>query len=389
MPSGDADRSFMPFSLPWLNEKEIDAVVRCLEGGWLTTGPATAEFEKHLQAYLSAPSVVAVNSCTAALHIAYTASGIGPDDEIIMSPMTFCATANAAVHLGATPRFVDIEEDTENIDCERIPAAINAKTKIIVPVDFAGHPCRLDRIAEIARGNDLKIVEDAAHAIGSEYKEKKIGSFGWPTCFSFYPIKNMTTGEGGAIACADDLEFVARCRRLSLHGISKSGWSRYTEKGTWYYEVLEPGYKYNMTDIQAAIGIQQLKKLDEFIARRNHLASLYDQAFQDIPEIRCPVTRGNIHHARHLYVIQLVDLPRPLNRDRVIEQLREFHIGTTVNFIPLHLQPYYRDRYGFQPQDFPVATRVYQRSISLPLYPKMKDEDVLYVAEQLINIVKS
>lgn len=379
----------MPFSSPWLDEKEIEEVTNCLKSGWLTTGPKTAQFEKDLQEYLSVPTVIAVNSCTAALHVSYAASGLGPGDEVILSPMTFCSTANVAIHLGATPHFVDVQEDTGNIDCALVPSAITEKSKIIVPVDFAGHPCDLDEIRAIASANNLKIVEDAAHAIGSEYRGEKIGSLGWPACFSFYPIKNMTTGEGGAIACMDDAEFVAKCRRLSLHGISKNGWSRYTEKCSWYYEVMEPGYKYNITDIQAAIGIQQLRKLDEFITRRQHLASLYDQSFAVIPEIRCPAVRGDIRHARHLYVIRLLDLPSRLTRDRVIERLRQRQIGTTVNFIPLHLHPYYRDRYGFRPDDFPVATRLYRQSISLPLYPKMTESDVLYVAEQLIDIVKS
>jgi dTDP-4-amino-4,6-dideoxygalactose transaminase len=389
MSSTKKQRPFIPFSMPWIGKDEIGEILHCLESGWLTTGPKTFQFEQELKEYLGAWDVVAVSSCTAALNIAYAASGLGPGDEVIMSPMTFCATANVAVHLGATPRFVDIEEDTFNIDCDRIEGTINKRTKLIVPVDFAGHPCHLDRISEIASKHNLRIVEDAAHAIGAEYKGKKIGSTHWPACFSFYPIKNMTTGEGGAIACHEDRNFVDHCRRLSLHGISKDAWARYSEKGSWYYEVIEPGYKYNMTDLQAALGIHQLHKLDEFNVRRQHLAELYDQAFKAVPQIRRPTVLPGIRHVRHLYVVQLQDLPSRLTRERVIEELKTRGIGTSVHFIPLHLHPYYRDHFGLKPKDFPTATKVFQRSISLPLYPKMADSDVAYVAEQLIDILTS
>jgi dTDP-4-amino-4,6-dideoxygalactose transaminase len=389
MSSTNLQRAFIPFGQPWVDERELREVAHCLESGWLTTGPKTARFEQELQNYIGGAAVVAVSSCTAALHIAYAASGLLAGDEVIMSPMTFCSTANVAVHLGAVPRFVDIEEDTENIACDQAEAAVNERTKLIVPVDFAGHPCDLDRIADIAVRRGLNVVEDAAHAIGAEYKGKRIGRHGWPACFSFYAIKNMTTGEGGAIACPDDPEFIERCRRLALHGMSKDAWQRYGDNGQWYYEVVEPGYKYNMTDLQAAIGIHQLRRLDEFIARRRHLAALYDQALGGVPQIRRPTMRTEVRHARHLYVIQLQDLPSRLHRDRVIEELKKRGIGTTVNFIPLHLHRYYRDRFQLRPEDLPVATRVYERSISLPLYPKMSDGDVEYVTEQLTDILSA
>ncbi len=382
-------RPFLPFSLPWVDENEIQEVVNTLESGWLTTGPKTASFEQDIKAYLGVSDVVAVSSCTAALHVAYTCSGLRSGEEVIMSPMTFASTANMAIHLGAIPRFVDIEEDTANINCDNIESVINQRTKLIVPVDFAGHPCNMHYIQDIAKQYNLKIVEDAAHAIGAEYKEKKIGSQGWPTCFSFYPIKNMTTGEGGAIVCQNNKEFIERCRRLTLHGMTKDAWSRYGKKGKWYYEIIEPGYKYNMTDLQASIGIHQLHKLETFIRRRQYLASLYDKAFAEEPKILTPSVTGNIRHAWHLYVIQLQDLPTRLNRDLVIEELEKRNIGTTVNFIPLHLHPYYRDRFCLKPIDFPVATKVFRRCISLPLYPKMSENDLSYVAEQLISILNS
>ena len=381
-------KEFIPFSLPMINEAEVNEVIDTLQSGWLTTGPKTKKFSQDLKAYIGATTVIPTSSCTAALHISYAVSGLGLGDEAIMSPMTFAATANMAVHLGAIPCFVDIDEDTENIDHNKIEEAINERTKLIVPVDFAGHPCDLEPIAEIAKKHGIRIVEDAAHAIGSEYRGKKIGSHPWQACFSFYPIKNMTTGEGGAIASTDDPEFVERCNLLILHGLSKDAWSRYSEKGKWYYEIIEPGFKYNMTDLQAAIGIHQLAKLDGFIERRCHIATLYDKAFKDIPNIHRPVVNEGVRHAWHLYVIRLRDLPRGLTRNKVIEELEKRKIGTTVNFIPLHLHPYYRDRYGLKPEDFPVATWAYEGSISLPLYPRMADADAEYVAEQLINILK-
>ena len=366
--------SFLPFCVPDIGEREIDEVVSTLRSGWITTGPRTKEFERLFARYVGSRHAIAVSSCTAALHIALAAIDVGPGDEVITSPLTFCSTANVVIHLGATPVFADICDDY-NIDPLEIRKRITPRTKAIIPVHHSGQPCRMDEILDCAREHNLPVIEDAAHAAGARYHNRMIGGVGNVTAFSFYAIKNMTTAEGGMITTDDD-ELADKMRILSLHGISKDAWKRYSSTGSWYYEVTCPGYKCNMTDIQAALGIQQLARLPHFLDARRKYAGVYDEAFSAIPEVRVPMVHPDVYHARHLYVIQL-DLDRlAIDRAEFIEALREENIGTSVHFIPIHLHPYYRERYGYARGDFPVAERTYDRIVSLPLYPKMTEEDV-------------
>jgi dTDP-4-amino-4,6-dideoxygalactose transaminase len=366
--------SFLPFCVPDIGEREIEEVVLTLRSGWITTGPRTKEFEKLFAQYIGSHHAIAVSSCTAALHIALAAIGVGPGDEVITSPLTFCSTANVVIHLGATPVFADIGDDY-NIDPLEIRKRITPRTKAIIPVHHSGQPCRMDEILECAGEHNLPVIEDAAHAAGAKYHNRMIGGGGNVTAFSFYAIKNMTTAEGGMITTDDD-ELAEKIRVLSLHGISKDAWKRYSSTGSWYYEVTCPGYKCNMTDIQAALGIHQLERLPGFLEVRQRYARMYDEMFGGMPEISVPILHPDVSHARHLYVIQL-NLDRlTIDRAEFIQALRSEMIGTSVHFIPVHLHPYYRERYGYARGDFPVAERTYDRIISLPLYPKMTEEDV-------------
>jgi UDP-4-amino-4,6-dideoxy-N-acetyl-beta-L-altrosamine transaminase len=376
---------FLPFALPTIEEDEIAEVVDTLRSGWITTGPKVKRFEAAFAEYVGAKHAVAVNSCTAALHIALTAAGIGPGDEVITSPLTFCSTANVVVHLGGTPVFADIGPDL-NIDPDEIVRRITPRTRALVPVHFSGQPCRMDEILSVAHQNELVIVEDAAHAAGAKYRDQMVGNIGDVTAFSFYAIKNMTTGEGGMITTDDDA-LAEQMRLLTLHGISRDAWKRYTSEGSWYYEVTCPGYKDNMTDIQAALGIHQLDKLERFLEVRAEYARMYDDAFAQIPEIQAPVVQDGVRHAWHLYVIQL-DVERlTLDRAQFIEALRARNVGTSVHFIPVHLHPYYRERYGYKRGDLPNAERAYDRILSLPLYPRMSKGDVDYVVRAVTEIV--
>ncbi len=415
--------TFLPFSLPTIGEEEIAEVADSLRFGWITTGPKTKRFEEQFREYIGAKHAIAVNSCTAGLHIALTALGIGPGDEVIVPTLTFCSTANVVVHLGARPVLVDVGDDF-NVTPEAIEQAITPKTKAIIPVHYGGQPCDLEAIYAIAARYNLTIIEDAAHAVGATYHGHKIGSDtlsnevreqgsllrqedketkgqgkkeqkGAPqlrsklkvvTVFSFYATKNMTTGEGGMITTADD-ELAERMRLLSLHGMSRDAWKRYTSAGSWYYEVVAAGYKYNMTDIQAALGIHQLRKLDGFILTRQRYARLYDQAFASLPEIETPITHSDRNHIYHLYVIRL-DLERlTIDRAQFIEELKALNIGTSVHFIPVHLHPFYRETFGYQRGDCPVAERIYERIISLPLFPRMTNADALDVIQAVSHLI--
>ena len=403
-------QSFLPFSLPSIGEEEIAEVIDSLRSGWITTGPKTKRFEEQFREYIGAKHAIAVNSCTAGLHIALTALGIGPGDAVISTPMTFCSSIHVIEHVGARPILVDVEPDTLNIDPERIEEELksqipNSKSKIraVLPVHYGGQPCDLEAIYTIAARHNLPVVEDAAHAVGAAYHGHKIGSLAnsqlaignsQVTCFSFYATKNLTTGEGGMITTADD-ELAERMRLLSLHGMSRDAWKRYTSTGSWYYEVLLPGYKDNMTDIQAAIGLHQLRKLPQFQARRREIVHRYNEAFSQFDEFQIPTERPEVEHAWHLYVLRLdlerfpaIRNPKSEIRNRFIEELKARNIGSSVHFIPVHLHPYYRDRYGYKAEDFPVAYREYQRMVSLPLYPRMSDQDVEDVIEAVVDVVK-
>lgn len=378
-------RDFLPFALPDLGEDEINEVVQVLRSGWITTGPRTKAFEQQFAEYIGCRHAIAVNSCTAALHIALAAYGVGPGDEVITSPLTFCSTANVVLHLGGTPVFADIGEDY-NIDPEEVERRISPRTKAIIPVHHSGQPCRMDEILACARQHGLFVLEDAAHAVGARYRDRAIGTIGDVTAFSFYAIKNLTTAEGGMITTDND-KLAEKMRLLSLHGISKDAWKRYTSAGSWYYEVIYPGFKCNMTDIQAALGIHQLARLEAFLAIRSKYVAMYNEAFAGIPEIQVPVVHADVGHAWHLYVIQL-DLERlVIDRGQFIEALRAENIGTSVHFIPVHLHPYYRERFGSKRGDYPNAERVYDRIVSLPLYPKMTEKDVRDVIAAVNHIV--
>ena len=379
--------AFIPFHLPDIGEDEIQSVVETLRSGWLTTGIKAKKFEEDFEAYIGAPHAVAVNSGTAALHLALEAVGIKAGDEVIVPTMTFTATAEVVLYLGARPVLVDCQEDTLNIDPAAIVRAIGPKTKAIMPVDFAGQPCELGKILEIARDRKLAVIEDAAHALPARYQGKMVGTLSDITCFSFYATKTITTGEGGMATTANP-EWAERMRMMSLHGISKDAWKRYTASGSWYYEVEYPGYKYNLTDIAASLGLVQLKRVEEFYLARKRIAGLYDAGFSDVPEIRRPAVRDDVQHAWHLYVIQL-DLDRlRIGRDEFIEALKKENIGTSVHFIPLHLHPFYKRTFGYKPSDFPKATAAFDRIISLPIFPKMSDADVERVVGAVRNIAQ-
>jgi dTDP-4-amino-4,6-dideoxygalactose transaminase len=376
-------KEFLPFALPLLGEEEKREVLKVLESGWITTGPRAFEFEKKIAAYVGASHAIALSSCTAALHVSLAALGIGEADEVITSTLTFCSTANVILHLRAKPVLVDVEPETLTMDPSQLERKVTRKTKAIVPVHYAGHPCRMDEIGAIARASGIHLVEDAAHALGATYKGMRIGTISELSCFSFYAIKNITTAEGGAVTLEDE-ELANRIRLYSLHGMSKDAWKRYTSTGSWYYEVLYPGFKYNLTDIQAALGLCQLEKLPAFLTRRQELASLYDEAFSDMEELNTLSVRSEATHARHIYPVLLNLDKLRIDRAKFIDELRSENIGTTVNFVPVHMHPYYRDTFGYRKGDFPVAEDAYLRLISLPLYPRMTARD----AQDVIEAVK-
>jgi len=379
-------RDFIPFHAPDIGEEEIRSVVETLQSGWLTTGLKVKRFEEEFSKYLGCSHAVAVNSCTAALHLALDAVGIQVGDEVIVPTMTFTATAEVVLYFKAKPILVDCEPDTLNIDPLDLERKITAKTKAIIPVHMAGQSCNMDRIMEIARRHKLKVIEDAAHALPSRFNGQMVGTIGDITCFSFYVTKTITTGEGG-MATTDNPEWADRMRVMSLHGISKDAWKRYSNEGSWYYEVHFPGYKYNLTDIAAAIGIEQLKKCDRFWTARARIAAAYNEAFAALPEIRTPACIPNSQHAWHLYVIQLETERLRIDRAEFITALKDQGIGTSVHFIPLHLHPYYREAFGYKPEDFPTATRVFERIISLPIYPAMSEKSVQRVIAAVTDVV--
>jgi perosamine synthetase len=384
MPSNS---KFIPFHIPVIEEDEIQSVVETLKSGWLTTGRNVKTFEENFARYVGCKHAVAVNSGTAALHIALDAVGISEGDEVIVPAMTFAATAEVVLYFKARPVLVDCEPDTFNLDPSKIEAAITSKTKAIIPVHFGGQACDMDQILDIAKKRKLRVIEDAAHALPATHHGRTIGTIGDITCFSFYATKTITTGEGG-MATTENPEWAERMRIMSLHGISHDAWKRYTKEGSWYYEILYPGFKYNLTDIAAAIGIQQLKKCNEFWEARQRIAMNYAKAFADLQEIQLPACRNGVQHAWHLFVIQLNLERLKIDRNQFIEALREKEIGTSVHFIPLHLHPYYRDKFGYKPEDFPNASAIFDRIISLPIYPKMTEgnvRDVIVAVRQIVQ----
>lgn len=378
--------TFLPFSPPSIGQEEMDEVLDTLRSDWITTGPKVRQFEAEFAAYLGAPGALAVNSCTAALHLALVALGIGPGDEVVTTPMTFVASVNVIEHVGAKPVLVDVRPDALDIDPAKVEAAITPRTKAILPVHYAGHPADLDALYRIAEEHQLAVIEDAAHALPARFRGRLIGSGANPVAFSFYATKNLTTAEGGMLT--GNPEFIERARILSLHGMSRDAWKRYDKGGSWYYEVVAPGFKYNMTDIQASIGLWQLRKLESFQRRRREVVRAYNEAFSPVDALEIPTERPDVEHAWHLYVLRLRPGALRIGRDQFIEELKARNIGVSVHFIPVHLHPYYRDKYGYRPDDFPVAHENYLRMLSLPLNPRLTDQDVADVIEAVLDVVK-
>ena len=369
--------AFLPFALPDIGTEEISAVTEVLQSGWITTGRLTNKFEKAFVDFLGGGvEAIAVNSATSGLHLALESLGVGPDDEVILPTLTFTATAEVVRYLGADPVLVDIDPITLNIDIEKVRSAITSKTKVIMPVHYAGLACNMTEILAIARDYGLKIVEDAAHALPTTFKGTLVGQIDSDvTVFSFYANKTMTTGEGGMVITKNQ-SLAKRIRVMRLHGISRDAFDRFSsKKPSWFYEIIAPGFKYNLTDIASAIGIEQLSKLPAFLERRQQLAQRYFNGLSDLPLILPPSPPDADIHAWHLYVIRLAAVKPSMNRDFLIEELSKLGIGTSVHYVPLHRQPYWRDRYNLIPQMFPEAEKAYNSMLSIPLFTKMSDHD--------------
>ena len=379
--------SYLIFGSPLIEEPEVQEVIDTLRSGWLGTGPKVAKFEGIFKEYTGAKFAMALNSCTAGLHLAMLVTGVRQGDEVITTPLTFCSTANAIIHAGATPIFVDVEKESMNIDPIKIEEAITPRTRAIIPVHFAGRPCNMDAIMDIARRNDLVVIEDAAHCIEGWYKGKKIGNIGDMTCFSFYVTKNIVTGEGGMVTTNKEV-WADKIRMYGLHGLSKDAWKRYSDEGFVHYQVIFPGYKYNMMDIQASLGLHQMKRIDKYLKRREQIWETYNQAFSSLP-VSCPADpEKDTVHARHLYTL-LIDIDRiRKTRDKVQQDLHKLNIGTGIHFISLHLHDFYRKTYGFKPNDFPNSKFISSRTISLPLSARLADEDVEGVIKTVFEVLR-
>jgi len=385
---------FLPFAPPLIGEEEIEEVVRTLRSGWLTTGPKTVQFEKDFADYGGAPAALAVNSATSAMHVALAALGIGEGDAVVSTTMTFASTIHVIEHQRARPILVDVEKDTLNIDPEKVEAAVkkSPEVKAILPVHLYGHPSEMDEIYDIANRHGLAVIEDAAHSLPARYKGRMIGApqpgFDHPNlvAFSFYATKNLTTGEGGMLTGPADV--LDEARVWSLHGMSRDAYKRYTSEGSWRYEVVLPGFKYNMPDLQAAIGLHQLKRLHSMQTRRMAIVAQYDETLGRVEELETPVARPEVDSAWHIYLLRLRPKRLKIGRDQFIEELRKRNVGASVHFIPIHVHPYYRDRYKLRPEDFPVAHSAFERMLSLPLSPAHSDQDVADVIDAVTDIVR-
>ena len=379
-------KKFLVFGSPLIERPEIEEVVRSMKSGWLGTGPKTYKFEQMFKEYKGAKFAVALNSCSAALHLSLLAIDIKPGDEVIVPTMTFAATANAVIHSGAKPVLADCERDTMNIAPEEIERLISNKTKAVIPVHFAGRACNMGAIMDIAERHRLKVIEDCAHAIEAEYHGRKTGTFGDLGCFSFYVTKNIVTGEGGMVV-TDNEEYADKIKVLGLHGLSVEAWARFSDKGYEHYQVVYAGFKYNMTDIQAAIGIHQLPRIDKYWKRRAGIWDSYNKAFKDLPVFTpAPIGPGT-KHAFHLYTL-LLDIDNlKITRDEFLEEMRKMHIGVGVHYIALHLHPYYRQAYGYKRGDFPNAEWISDRTVSLPISAKLSARDVKDVVAAVRKIL--
>lgn len=377
---------FLPFSRPSISQATIDEVVACLKSGWITTGPRVAQFTEALKEYFNAPYVLPLTSATAGLHLALLAMDLKPGDEVITTPLTFAATLNTIVLAGAKPVLVDIEPHTLNMDMNKLGAAITNRTRVLLPVHFAGLPVDLDALYTLSEKYGLRVLEDAAHAMGTEYKGKRIGSFGDTQVFSFHPNKNMTTGEGGCVVTRDQ-QLADQIARLRFHGIDRQAWNRYGKSGSQDYEIVLPGYKYNMMDIQAAIGIHQLRELGGFITRRNELANRYQEALSDWKQWTLPQQPAFDHlHSWHIYTPLINEEVTQMTRDAFMQAMKDNNIGTGLHYRAVHLYPYYREAHGFKPGDFPHAESVCERIVSLPLFPEMTDAEHDKVLDVMYSI---
>jgi dTDP-4-amino-4,6-dideoxygalactose transaminase len=381
-PTRPNDR-FLVFGSPAIEEAEVNEVVASMRSGWLGTGPKVARFENDFKAYMGAEHAVAVNSCTAALHLSILAAGIKPGDQIITTPMTFCATVNAIIHAGATPVLADVEPTTMNIDPEQVKSKITPQTRALLPVHFAGRPCDMDTLCDLARRHNLKLIEDCAHAIETEYKGRKAGTFGEFGCFSFYVTKNVVTGEGGMVLTQRE-EDAARIKVLALHGMSKDAWKRFSDEGYKHYYVVDCGFKYNMMDLQAAIGIHQLTRVERSWQRRRQIWQRYNEAFAGLPVTLPADPESETRHSYHLYTILINEAKTGMSRDAFLNAITFENVGVGVHYLSIAEHPYYQQTFGWKLEDYPNAMRIGRQTVSLPISPKLTDKDV----EDVIKAVR-
>jgi dTDP-4-amino-4,6-dideoxygalactose transaminase len=385
--NNDGSDEFLVFGRPSIADAEAQEVMDCLRSGWLGTGPKVARFEADFRSYKEVSQAVAVNSCTAALHLSMLAAGLGAGDEVVTTPLTFCATINAIIHAGATPVLADVDSATMNIDPAEVRRRVTPRTRAILPVHFAGRPCSMDALLELADEQGLKIIEDCAHAVESEYHGSKIGTIGDFGCFSFYATKNVTAGEGGMVLTRRE-EDAARIKSLALHGLRRDAWGRFSDKGYSHYYVVDCGFKYNMMDLQAAIGIHQLKRVESSWRRRRQIWEQYDQAFADLPVERpispAPATR----HAFHLYTVLVDEQRAGITRDRFVDAMIARGIGVGVHYLSVPEHPYYFERFGWRPEDYPNAMRIGRQTVSLPLSPGLNDAEVQRVVEAVVQTLE-
>jgi dTDP-4-amino-4,6-dideoxygalactose transaminase len=368
-------KDFLIFGSPAIEESEIDEVVSTMRSGWLGTGPKVSEFERAFKTYKGSPNAAALNSCTAALHLSILAAGIKPGDEVITTPMTFCATVNAIIHAGAKPVLADIDLDTMNINPKQIEAKISPRTRAILPVHFAGRPCNMDAIMDLAAQHGLKVIEDCAHAIETEYKGRKTGTIGDFGCFSFYVTKNIVTGEGGMVLTKSEQD-ITRIKILGLHGMSKDAWKRFSDEGYKHYYVVECGFKYNMMDLQASIGIHQLKRVEDYWQRRQSIWQFYNKELAKFPLGLPLAPEPETRHAYHLYTIQIDQKLTGISRDDFLSGMTKENIGVGVHYLSIPEHPYYQDTFGWKPEDYPNAMQIGRQTVSLPISPKLTDQDL-------------
>ena len=379
---------WMPFCVPDISDAEVQAVSDTVRSGWWAKGPRTIEFEKRFAEYVGAKYCVGVNSCTAALHLALMTQGIGPGDEVITTPLTFASSANTILHVGATPVFADIDPETGLIDPKEIEKKITDKTRAVVPVHYSGLAADIGEIGRLCDRYGLFLSEDAAHAVETRYNGELIGHhLKGAVSYSFYATKNLACGEGGALV-TDDEEVYKKASILSCHGMSAGSWNRYGKSGSWRYDIEEPGFKYNMFDIQAALALAQLARMDDMQRRRFEAVDVYEQAFRDVPQLRLQKTPDYCHHSRHLYILRIVPEMLTISRDQFIEELKARNVGVSVHFIALHTMSAYTKRYGYKPEDFPKAYAFSESEISLPMYSTLGREKAQYVADAVLDIVK-